>query len=444
MPIKLEFGGIELTGDVEHQPSEPDRSEGPRAVRIGVIGDFRGRGTARDGRAGCTPWPDVDCHRVDRDNLDRGPGRLAPVLSLTLPGAEGTPIVLTFRELDDFHPDRILAHAEVFAHLQSTPRPSRGPGHVRRARPPSSASAPATDRRPSRLQHRAGRTGHLPRTCSTSSSSNRRRHRPCPVRPPDRCLGELPGADHGPAHPPREPASGRADRRRRRRHGPASPRHPPPSRIPGSRVALAGRPPADPPARDRHGPDPRTDRPRPAPSSKPTCSRPPARLHRRLQAPGRAERGDRGRPALDLPRRRPHFRPLPARHRPALATGPARPPRRRSVPRRGQSPVRRLRLSRRDPRPGRLGRRLPPTRAGPTSAAAARPPTSASPCPASCCGPRTAREPSRSRPSRSRNSPALRPTTPISGATRPSPWRSCSAPRSTPRAGSTAAASPPT
>src|SRR5262249_25637530 len=57
--------------------------------------------------------------RVDRDNLDEILGRLGAKLSLTLPGGESTPISLTFHEVDDFHPDRILAPAEGFASLRS-------------------------------------------------------------------------------------------------------------------------------------------------------------------------------------------------------------------------------------------------------------------------------------------------------------------------------------
>src|SRR5208337_3698773 len=88
-------------------------------VRIGVIGDFRGRGTRAP-----VELTHIQADRcllpVDRDNLDEVLARLCPELSLTLPEAEGTPLVLTFREVDDFHPDRILARAEVFAALQKT------------------------------------------------------------------------------------------------------------------------------------------------------------------------------------------------------------------------------------------------------------------------------------------------------------------------------------
>ena len=118
MPIKLEFGGIELTGDVESQPRQAARTE-PGSVRIGVIADLRGRG--QSGMA--EPAQTLAARRiirVDRDNLDEVLGRLQVELRLALPGGESTPIVLSFRELEDFHPDRILAHAEVFAALSAT------------------------------------------------------------------------------------------------------------------------------------------------------------------------------------------------------------------------------------------------------------------------------------------------------------------------------------
>ena len=118
MPIRVEFGNVELTGDVENQHSGAARHAGPGAVRIGLIGDFRGRargGTIEPG----SPPGGSRCHRIDRDNFDQVLARLAPVLSLSLPGGEGKPIALSFGELDDFHPDRLLAHAPVFATLQS-------------------------------------------------------------------------------------------------------------------------------------------------------------------------------------------------------------------------------------------------------------------------------------------------------------------------------------
>lgn len=118
MPIKLEFGGIELTGDVQREPSEVSRAESA-AVRIGLIGDFRGRsgrGPVESGRALAARR----CLRIDRDNFDSVLARFSVELTLTLPAAGPTPVVLTFHELDDFHPDRILARAEAFTALRTT------------------------------------------------------------------------------------------------------------------------------------------------------------------------------------------------------------------------------------------------------------------------------------------------------------------------------------
>jgi type VI secretion system protein ImpC len=118
MPIKVQFDGVELTGDAQKQAvgARPAQSG---SVRIGVIGDFRGRGPrgpVESGRA----LAQRRCLRVDPDDLDAVMARLGVELTLNLPGAGGAPIVLAFRELDDFDPDRIVARAEVFAALRAT------------------------------------------------------------------------------------------------------------------------------------------------------------------------------------------------------------------------------------------------------------------------------------------------------------------------------------
>lgn len=116
MPINLEFGKIQLTGEPARQPSEARRDlEG--SVRIGIIGDFAAQefGRAID-RPRNAREPRVT--PIDRDNLDAVLARLAPELSITLPAARETPIVLAFREVDDFHPDQLLARAEVFNALR--------------------------------------------------------------------------------------------------------------------------------------------------------------------------------------------------------------------------------------------------------------------------------------------------------------------------------------
>ena len=118
MSIKLEFGGINLTGDAQREPSEARRVESA-SVRIGLIGDFRGRGNRGPVESG-RPLAGRRCLRIDRDNFDSVLGRLGIELTLTLPAAGPTPIFLAFGEFDDFHPDRILARADVFTALRTT------------------------------------------------------------------------------------------------------------------------------------------------------------------------------------------------------------------------------------------------------------------------------------------------------------------------------------
>ena len=118
MSIKLEFGGINLTGDAQLEPLEARRAESA-SVRIGLIGDFRGRGNRGPVESG-QALAGRRCLRIDRDNFDSVLGRLGIELTLTLPAAGPTPIVLRFGEIDDFHPDRILARADLFNELRTT------------------------------------------------------------------------------------------------------------------------------------------------------------------------------------------------------------------------------------------------------------------------------------------------------------------------------------
>ncbi len=82
---------------------------------VALLGDFSGRGT----RAGAAPR-DVDSCRpllVDRDDVDEVLARLAPVVHLR-PAPDAPPAAVRIRELDDFHPDRLLAALPELAALR--------------------------------------------------------------------------------------------------------------------------------------------------------------------------------------------------------------------------------------------------------------------------------------------------------------------------------------
>jgi type VI secretion system protein ImpC len=76
--------------------------------RILVMGNFSG-GAGRNRRP----------IEIDRDNFDQVMGLLAPELRLPFGGVE---VPIRFRELDDFHPDRLLARLPLFQKLRDLRR----------------------------------------------------------------------------------------------------------------------------------------------------------------------------------------------------------------------------------------------------------------------------------------------------------------------------------
>ena len=105
MTIKSSFSSVYL--DVEpgaHPSASVIEPESP--FRILLLGDF-------SGRAGQAAKPSARWHpvEIDRDNFEEVLARLAP-------GFSG----MHFRELDDFHPDRIYADSEMFQRLREVRR----------------------------------------------------------------------------------------------------------------------------------------------------------------------------------------------------------------------------------------------------------------------------------------------------------------------------------
>ncbi len=109
MPKPYNFGSVEIDIEpgAERKPVTLD-SDAP--FRILVIGDFTGR--ASRGFPPQRPRPIL----VDRDNYEHVMARLAP--SINLDSADGRRISIAFRDLDDFHPDRLFEKLDLFRSLR--------------------------------------------------------------------------------------------------------------------------------------------------------------------------------------------------------------------------------------------------------------------------------------------------------------------------------------
>ncbi len=89
--------------------SQPGRDT---PFRLLVIGDYSGRA----GRASDAPTELSRPVHVDRDNVEDVMASLTPTLRLEGAGAE--PFEISFREMDDFHPDRLVLRVESLRRLR--------------------------------------------------------------------------------------------------------------------------------------------------------------------------------------------------------------------------------------------------------------------------------------------------------------------------------------
>ena len=78
-----------------------------RPMKLLVLGDFSGKPSSER-----VPLAERPTQRVDLDNLDAVMKRMAP--RVQLPGGE-----IRFERLDDFHPDRLYQHVDVFTALRA-------------------------------------------------------------------------------------------------------------------------------------------------------------------------------------------------------------------------------------------------------------------------------------------------------------------------------------
>lgn len=103
----------------KHSPEKPSAS---RPFRILILGDFSGRGNRNVTEP--VRWTP---RRVDRDNFDEVLASMGPMLRL---GEKGGRVHLEFhfREMEDFHPDRIFERAACFHTLREARRVLTQPG----------------------------------------------------------------------------------------------------------------------------------------------------------------------------------------------------------------------------------------------------------------------------------------------------------------------------
>jgi type VI secretion system protein ImpC len=111
---------VEVNIDVEPGSQRaPAKPEPETPFRIAVLGDFSGRAN-RLRQDPAAALPDPRPIFIDRDNFDGVMTRLEAKLSL--PSEGGGTITLGFRELEDFHPDRIFEQVGLFGKLRALRR----------------------------------------------------------------------------------------------------------------------------------------------------------------------------------------------------------------------------------------------------------------------------------------------------------------------------------
>jgi type VI secretion system protein ImpC len=105
--MKPEKQRVELDVGLGRQ-TEAATPASDRPFTVLLVGDFGGRRTTDLGGRGAVAF--------DRDDVDAAIARIGPVLTLT--GAGGATFELRFRELEDFHPDRLFDSVPHFQSLR--------------------------------------------------------------------------------------------------------------------------------------------------------------------------------------------------------------------------------------------------------------------------------------------------------------------------------------
>ncbi len=126
MPRNSSLASVQI--DVAEDPEPLPRPEADTPFRILIAGNFSG-GASRIRKP----------VQIDRDNFDEVLALFAPELSLQF---AGKPLLVRFRELDDFHPDRLFVRLPPFQALRDLrQRVSEGRGFPAATPPPDVSGA---------------------------------------------------------------------------------------------------------------------------------------------------------------------------------------------------------------------------------------------------------------------------------------------------------------
>jgi Uncharacterized protein conserved in bacteria len=113
MSDTFSFGELEVEATLEEQPglAEPETP-----FRIALMGDWSGRANRRPPAQSIAERKPL---LIDRDNFDEVMAGLNIILRLPVTD-DGPHLTLSFRELEDFHPDRIFERVGLFDALRET------------------------------------------------------------------------------------------------------------------------------------------------------------------------------------------------------------------------------------------------------------------------------------------------------------------------------------
>jgi len=111
MPARMEF---QL--NLPKSAANPARRDADAPLRLLIMADFSGR-AYRDTAPVATGLADRPVLAVDVDNLNAVMARLAPTVQLPV-GATGATIPIRFKQLEDFHPDALYQHLDLFQALR--------------------------------------------------------------------------------------------------------------------------------------------------------------------------------------------------------------------------------------------------------------------------------------------------------------------------------------